>query len=192
MDEKRAITIILLETKGEKKKQNPLELAEACSFFYKRFQSYNKASEYIKNRYRYHISGRMLRKLTSLLRLPEEVQQLLLMGEIGIDVAAQLSESKLDDETKVKVGKVIAGMIAHDAREVIQYATKFPNAIIEEYKNRVLAAKPKTEEIFVAIIPLNEKDYQKLKKESKKQKISLHLLCSNILQEWLKNKEEEK
>lgn len=191
MDEKRASTIILLETKGGKRKKNPLELAEACNFFVERFQSHNKASEYIKNRYRYSISDRMLRKLTSLLRLPEEVQQLLLMGDMGIDVAAQLSESKLDDETKVKVCKVVAGMLAHDAREVIQYATKFPNAIIEEYKSRVLAAKPKTEEMFVAIIPLNEEDYQKLKKESKKQKISLHMLCGNIIHEWLKTKEKE-
>lgn len=191
MDEKRASTIIILETKGGKKKKNPLELAKACNFFFERFKSYEKASEHILNHYNYRISSRMLSKLTSLLKLPVEVQNQLLMGEIGIDVAAQLSESKLDEETKVKVGKVIAGMLAHDAREVIQYATKFPNAILDEYKHRVLLSKPKKKELFVAIIPLTEKDYHKLKIESQKQNISLHMLCNNIIQEWLKIKEEE-
>jgi len=192
MDEETASTIILVESKGGKVKKDPLALAKACKFFVDRHDgSYVKASEYIHNRYKYRISERMIRRLVSLLRLPEDVQQQLLRRQIGIDAAAQLSESKLDDKTKIRVGKVVSGMLAHDAREIIQFATKFPEASIEEYKQRVLTAKPEKARLFVVVIPLNEGDYKKLKDESQKRKIPLHELCSKIVEDWLSTKEEK-
>jgi hypothetical protein len=193
MDEETASTTILLETRGGKVKRDPLALASACKFFVDRQHgSYDDASKYIYNHYKYRISERTIRRLASLLRLPEEVQQQLLRGEIKIDVATQLSESKLDDKAKIKVGKVVSGMLAHDAREIIQFATKFPEADIEEYKDRVLAAKPEKAKLFVAVIPLNEENYRKLNEESQERKISLHELCSKIIEEWLNAREKGK
>jgi len=90
---------------------------------------------------------------------------------------------------KIKVGKVISGMLAHDAREIIQFITRFPEANIEEYKQRVLTAKPEKAKLFVVVIPLDEEDYRKLKEESQERKISLHELCSKIIEDWLDTKE---
>jgi len=192
MDEETASTIVLLETRGAKVKKDPLALAKACKFFVDLHEgSYARASEYIYTRYKYRISERTIRRLVSLLRLPEDVQQQLLRKQIGIDVATQLSESKLDDEAKIKVGKVVSGMLAHDAREIIQFATKFPEASIEEYKQRVLTAKPEKAKLFVAVIPLNEENYRKLKEEALERKISLHELCSKIIEDWLNTKEKK-
>jgi len=35
---------------------------------------------------------------------------------------------------------------------------------------------------------LREEDYQKLKKEADKQKISMHELCERIIRDWLKRR----
>lgn len=191
MDEKIASRIIFLEAKGGKKKKDPLLLAKAVDYFVNSQKSYSKANEYLYGRYKFRISERMLRKLASLVKLPEEVQELLSKGKIGIDIAAQLAESKLDDETKIRLGEIVADMNAHDAREVIQYAVKSPNASIEDYKQRVLATKPKTQELFVAVIPLRKETYEKLKKEAEERKVSLHELSKEIIESWLRNKERD-
>jgi hypothetical protein len=127
----------------------------------------------------------------SLLKLPEEVQDQLLKKQIRVDAASQIAESKLDNETKVIVGRVISGMKAHDAREVIQFATKYPYASIEEYKQRVLAAKPRQTKLFVVVVPLDELKYEKLKKKAEERHLSIHGLCSEIIENWLQTQEEQ-
>lgn len=186
MDEKRARTVLTLGFKGKKRKDevgtNPLEMAEACKFHLK--QGYSL--EEIANKY--SVSERLVGKFISLLRLPSEVRTQLSKGTIGIDVASQLAEARLTEETKIKVGNVIAGLSAHDARGIIQYAKKFPNASFGEYRQRVLNSKPKKEEISLIVISLQEEGYRKLKEQADKQKTSIHDLGQRIINEWLEKR----
>lgn len=192
MDEDTASKTILLETRGAKEKKDTLELARAAKYFVDLNKgSYPLASEYIYNHYKYRITERTLRRLASLLRLPREVQEQLSKKQIRVDVATQLAESKLDNETKIKISKIISGMKAHDAREVIQFATKYPEASIEEYKERVLAAKPRQKKLFVVVIPLDELKYGKLKKKAEGRHLSIHGLCNEIIENWLQKQEEQ-
>jgi len=181
MDEKTARNILLLELKGRKKKrEDPLKIAEACECLVDHGWSSEKIGK------KFGVSSRMIGKFLSLTRLPPEVKQWVSNREIGIDVGAQLSEAKLDDETKVKVGGLIRGMLAHDARNLVRFATKFPNASVEEYKQRILTSKPQKEEVSLVVISLQEEAYRKLKEESEKRKISLHELGERIIEDWLK------
>ena len=189
MDEKIADRILLFELKGRKRKrENPLRIAEACKYFIDHGMSLEEIAK------RYRVTERMIRKFLSLLSLPPSTKELVSKGEIGIDVASQLAESrKLDANAKEKVGKVIAAdMTAHDAREVVQYATRFPNVSLEkllERRQRVLASKPQVEEVSMVVVPiLREETYRRLKEESDKQKISIHELVERIIEEWLKAK----
>ena len=188
MDEKIADRILLFELKGRKiKKENPLRIAKACKYFVDHGMSLEEIAK------RYRVTKRMIRKFLSLLSLPPSTKELVSKREIGIDVASQLAESRrLDANAKEKVGKVIANMTAHDAREVVQYAARFPNASLEnllERRQRVLASKPQVEEVSMVVVPiLREETYRRLKEESDKQKISIHELVERIIEEWLKAK----
>jgi len=181
LDEKTARTILVLGFKGRKKKgkEDPLRMAEACKFY----ADLGLSSEKIGDKF--GVTGRLVIEFLSLLKLPPEVKHRLSKGEIGIDVGAQLSEAKLGDETTVKIGEVIAGMLEHDARGVIQFAKKFPNASLEEYKQRVLASKPRKEEVSMVVISLQEEKYQKLKEQADRQNLSVHDLGQRIIEEWL-------
>jgi hypothetical protein len=78
-------------------------------------------------------------------------------------------------------------MSNHDAREVIQYAKKYPDAPLDDFKNRVMHSKDKVEKVNLVIVPMKEEMFELLKEIGKKDKLSPEKVILNIVSQWMKN-----
>lgn len=172
---------VILWKKGKKKKPNPVHFVDCTWNLVRRYceGSSEKAAHNVKE-----IKARTLERLASIAELPENVIQRIGEGEIGIDVASLIAGIK-DPKLQVRVAKVVARMNAHDARRVVRFAKKCPDASFEQFKQRLLESKRKTEKIYEAILPLNKSEFTKLKDEARKMRIKWDELSVKIINEWL-------
>jgi len=135
------------------------------------------------------VSPELIRSILSLLDLPKEAKQLVREGKILFDAAQRLNTIK--KENRVNVSREIVGLKSHQQREIIQYAKKYPNSSLSNYKKRVIVT-PKTEKIQIAVIPLKEKTFQVLQKECKRRKISLEKILLHIIEGWIEKRSNRK
>lgn len=170
---------LFADLKGPKKKRdNWISIAEKCRTVIQMYGSIERAAEKLD------ISYELLRSITTLLTLPEEVKDLIRKGEILYDAAQRLYRIR-DPGKQIEVASVIAGLTSHKQREIIQYATRYPNSNLEKFKIRVVKPDKKHEKLHIAIIPLSQETYATLNKHGKQKGTSLERTILNILNEWI-------
>lgn len=174
---------VVLWKKGRKKK--PTHLLYSAWNLVNRYHngSYEEAASDVKD-----ISAWMMTKLAyaaEVVASSELVNRLREEGKISTDVVAE-SRGIKDPALREKVLETVSGMkLALDQRQVVRYVKRYPHASFEQFKERVLTSKDKTEKVFLAILPLAEKEYERIKEEAKKLRMSWDELCMKILKEWL-------
>ena len=96
-----------------------------------------------------------------------------------------------DKEKQVEVAKIVAELPAHDARDIVQYAKKYPKEPLDSFRKRVVEGKDKVEKVHLSIIPLREEIYSYLKTESQRKNISPEKLILLIVEGWMKTNNRE-
>src|SRR5207249_924099 len=132
-DEERILADLFIDLKSRRKKRdNWIEIAQKCDLLAREYGSPKRVAEKVG------VSYELMRSILSLLKLSKEAQQLDSRGEILYDAAQRLNRIK-DPTRQAEVAKAIAGLPSHKAREIIQYAKRFPNTGLGAYKRRVTA-----------------------------------------------------
>ena len=176
---------VVLWKKGRKKKPDPTLFVNSVYHLVHRTHngSFKDAAADVKG-----ISPRMLMKLASVAEIvssSQKISDFLKDRKIGLDVLSDLAAIK-DPEKIETVAEVIAGLKhAHDQRQVVRFAKRCPEASYEQFKDRVLTSKDTKEIIYMALLPLTEGEYGKLKEASKKRGISWDALCMKVIKDWL-------
>lgn len=176
--EDATLASLFLTLKGAKKKREDwISIAKRCQAIIDGSKSTKEAAK------KAGASSQLIRSIASLLKLPVEVQSLIKEGKILMDAAQRLNTIE-GSKRQLEVAKAIVGLTSHQQREIIQYAKKFPNAKLSDYKNRVI--KPREiEKLHVGIIPLREEVFEAIQKASKKKDISIEKLLVDIVENWL-------
>ena len=184
-DEEKMLANLYLNLKGGKTKQdNWFNIAQDCKQLTEYYGSAKKVAEKIG------VSYEIVRALLKLPTLPEEVQELIRNDKILFDVAQRIARIR-GKERQVEVARAIVGLSAHDARDLIQYAKKYPKDPLGDFKKRVTEGKDKIEKIHLAIVPLKEKTYNLLKIEGQKRNISADKFILQIVNQWIANNSQE-
>jgi len=177
--EEKILANLYMNLKGpKKKKDNWIKIAQDCQQLTHYYGSAKMVAEKLGVHYE------IIRSLLKLLMLPEEVKQLIRNNQILFDVGQRIARLE-DKDTQIRVAKAVVGLPNHDAREVIQFARKYPNVPLDDFKKRVVDSKGKVEKLYLAIIPLKEPTYELLKKIGKKDNLSLEKLILKIVNQWL-------
>jgi len=184
-NEEELLASLYLNLKGPKKKHgNWMDIAEDCKKLKEYYGSAKKVAD------RIGVSYELIRALLTLLTLPEEVQTLIRDDKILFDVGQRIARIK-GKERQIEVAKTIARLPAHDARDILQYAKKYPEAQLGDFKTRVTQGKDSIEKVHIALVPLREDIYETLKMEGQQKKLSVEKTILLILKQWvdLRNKE---
>ena len=180
-NEDETLAKIFMVLKGSKRKHEDwVSIAKKCNEILQNSDSVTDAAK------KMGVSYELLRAILSILKLPKEVQQMIKSGDILFDAAQRINRIK-DPNRQKKVAQVIAGLKSHEQREIIQYAKKFPQANLSDFAKRV-GSSATTEELHVAIIPLNETTFKAVDEERKKQKTSLEKMLVEIIERWVQQK----
>jgi len=191
MTKDTSLATLFVNLKGDKKKKEDwMNIANKCAELAKH-KSHKELAEELG------VSTELIRAILSLLELPKEIQQLIKEKKILFDAAQRINtidrknDKKQREKRQIEVARAIAGLTSHEQREIIQYAKKFPNSTLSNFKKRV-TAEIITEKIHVAIIPLNEEVFRSLQHESVKKKISLEKTILSIIDEWRQRRRNDK
>lgn len=177
--EEKALTILFSNLKGRKKKIHDwIMIAENVEYLTKLYGSSKEVAKKLS------MSNTMINSILRLLSLTEKNKQLVRERKILQDAGEALASIE-DSTLQNKIGDMIVGLKAHDARDLIQFAKRYPNASIERFKEKILKSKRKVEKIYVTVIPLDENNYYSLKKEAKKRNIPVEELSQKIIKSWL-------
>lgn len=178
-DEETDLAVLIANLKGKKKKEW-FRTAEACRRLLRTYNnSYQKMAKQVG------VSSEIIREVDSINDLPQEAKQILLSGGKGLDKAYRISTKIKGAKNQIKVAKAVADLGAHDARKVIEYIMQNPEISIEKCKQRVLKSKTVTEKVYVIVLPLEDKSFQKLRKKSKELKLAPGELAKKIVEDWL-------
>lgn len=178
-NEDEILATLYLNLKGSKKKRdNWMVIARNCKQLTDYYGSASQLAEKIG------VSYEVIRAALVLLTLPEEVQNYIENNQILYDAGQRLARIK-NKETQIKVAESIIGLSSHDARQIIQFAKKYPDESIDDFKRRVVESKDKIEKINLIIIPFREDKFEILKKISKNEKISPEILIVKIIDQWI-------
>lgn len=178
-EEDRLLADLYSDLKGAKKKRNNwIEIALKCQRLSDHYGSAKVTAEKLG------VSYELVRSITSLLKLPEEIQNLVRNRRILYDAAKRLLT--IDDSNKqIVVARAIADLPSHRQREIILYAKSVPDAKLEEYIQKVMRPKVTPDRIHIAVIPLNKDAFQSLHAFSKKRNISVEKLILGIINQWI-------
>jgi hypothetical protein len=179
--ENALLSSLFVNLKGSKKKKEDwISIAKRCEEIARKTNSHKAVAEKLG------VSPELVRAILSLLELPLEVQRLIKEGKILFDAAQRINTIK-DKKKQVEVAKTIAGLTSHEQREIIQYAKKYPNSTLSNFKKRVTSTLT-TEKMHVAIIPLSEESFRILQNESIRKKLTLEKIILGIINDWRKKK----
>jgi hypothetical protein len=182
IDEENLLAELFVELKGPKKKRsNWIDIAKKVRAATQLYGSIGNTAKKLG------VSYELIRSILTLLTFPREVQILIKDNKIGYDAAQRLY--RIRDPTKqVQVANTIAGMTSHKQREIIQYATKYPEYSLERFKARVKAPAITKEKIHVLILPIRNTTYKALKKQASKEKTSPEKVILRIIEDWNKSR----
>ena len=168
---------LYINLKGKKKKSNDwITIAKDCQKLEKKYNSQKILAEKLG------VSYQLIRSILSLLTLPKNIRDKVQKGDILFDAAQRLNTIE-DKNKQTEVAEIISGLPSHKQREIILHAKRFNDSDLSKFKKRVLK-KPETENIHVAIIPLNQDIQLKLKEESKRNKKTIQQTILTILENW--------
>ena len=176
--EEETLANIFMVLKGNKRKREDwISIAKKCNYILQKSNSIEDAAKKLG------VSYELLRGILSILKLPKEVQQLVKNGDILFDAAQRINRIKDPDRQK-EAARIVAGLKSHEQREIIQYAKKYPKASLSDFTKRVISPVD-IEKFHVVIIPLEDKIFQVVDEERKKQKNSLEKILVNIVEQWV-------
>jgi len=186
------LATLFVNLKGDrKKKEDWISIAKKCKEIAKNYKSRKELAEELS------VSPELIRAVLSLLELPAEVQRLIKDKKILFDAAQRINtidrkkEKRQRAKRQIEVARTVAGLTSHEQREIIQYAKKYPNSSLTNFKKRVTSTLS-TEKIHVAIIPLNDDSFRSLHGESARKKISLEKVILGIIDEWKRKRRKSK
>jgi len=181
--EEELLALLFVNLKSRKKKTGKLllKMAQACKLLSEHYGSSKSLAE------KQSVSVETIRGFARVAELPEEVKNLIKEEKINFDVAQRLCRLEGKD-LQIKVAKIVEGMNADDAREIIQYAKKFPDESLDEIKKRLSASKRRAEKYNLIILPLPEDLFKLLNSFAKKKDISTEKFIIETLRERV-NKE---
>jgi hypothetical protein len=173
--EEKLLAELFLSLKGRKRKPNDwITIAKKCQALIDEYGSYQLTAQKLG------VSYEVIRAIASMLKLPPQVQDLVSRGRILFDAAQRLNGIR-GAENQIRVANVIAGLPSHDARQIIQYAKKFPDADLVEYKERVASSKTQTERIDVLVLPLRRELFRTLQQIGARRGMSVQRLVQDIV-----------
>lgn len=174
----QTLLFLAYNLKGKKVKRDDwITIAEKCKEAVDYFNSYEKVAE------RTNTSSELVRSVVRLLKLPDEVKQLVKERKIGMDIAQKITRIE-NPKDQIMVAKQIVGLSSHDARSLVEFAKRNPKASASDYENhkvRLFGAKRKKKEVHITIIPLEGELYRKLKEKADKEKMSPEKLIVELI-----------
>lgn len=186
INEEKILASLYLNLKGKKKKpDNWIEIASNLEKLSNFYGSPERAAEKLG------VSNELVSSILRILKLPSAVRDMIAKGEILYDAAQRLQRIS-DSDKQVEVAKAMIGLTSHQARDLIQYARKYPEANISAYKKRVESSEGKTERINIIVLPVRNETYSLLRRVSRKRKTSVEKLVSEIVSSWLSENEGDK
>ena len=182
-NEERAIARLYLNLKGGKRKKDDwvsiaTDLKRLSDFYKSPTETARKLG----------VSYELVRSIIKILNLPEEVQQLIKEGKILYDAAQRITRLRSPSK-QIEVAKAVAGLTSHQARDIIQYAKRYPDADLADFKRRVTGQKLAKGEVHLMVLPMRGETYRKLQSLSQRHKISTQRLVVSIVNEWLSRQE---
>lgn len=180
INEEKTLAILYSDLGGRKKKIHDwIYIAEKCKELTDYYGSYKEVAKKVG------CTPELIRSILKLLELPNKVKKLIKERKILYDVGQRIARIK-DTKLQTKVGEAVVDLNAHDARALIQYAKRFPNASLKDYKRRLMSSQKKIEKINVVIVPFKEETFKILKQFSEKNKTSPEKLILKIVNRWIK------
>ena len=182
-NEERTVANLYLNLKGGKRKKDDwitiaTDLKRLSDFYKSPAETARKLG----------VSYELVRSIMKILDLPKEVQELIKEGKILYDAAQRVSRLK-SRSRQIEVAKTIAGLTSHQARDIIQYAKRYPNADLTDFRRRVTGPRLTKEEIHLTVLPIRQETYRRLQSLSQRQKTSTQKLIVSIINEWLNRQE---
>jgi len=129
------------------------------------------------------VSGETVREFLTILRLPEAVQVSVRSLEHGRRLW-QLGRKRPD--ILPEAADILAPLLAHDARHVVDYLLRNAGSTVAEAKDAVLSAKTVVERVFHIVAELGEDDYRALRHAAGQAELNVNALVTTITVEWLK------
>lgn len=175
---------LFLNLKGSKiKRDDWISIAKTCDDILSKSKNRQEAAKKLG------VSQELIRSITSLLKLPREVQELIKNGHILFDAAQRLNTIKLNDKNaerlrQIEVARAISGLPSHKQREIIHFAKRFPNSSISDFKKRVISPR-EVRNLHVIVLTVEDDAYKILQKVAKRKRLSVEKSVLEIVDEWL-------
>jgi len=181
MDKETAKAILISNLKGSRKKRLPLTTISRAVRLLVNDNEYGSSRSVAKE---FDITRQVIESFYRILDHPKEIQKLIKDGKILLDASTKLHSIK-NIERRVEVANVIAGMIAFDSRDIIDYCKRKPNLSAEECKNIVLESKPVNIITHAVVAPLNECLFKQFKKIANNKNMNLHEAALAAIKKWI-------
>jgi len=177
--EEKLLALLFLNLNSRLKKTGKLllNLSDACKEL---SECYGSLSSLAK---KLGVSNEIIRAFVRISELPEEVKKLIEEEKINFDVAQRIH--RLDKKIQIKIARMVAGMNANDARDLIQYAKRFPDESFEDFKDRLNAPRKQVEKYKLLIFPIENKFYDSLKLLANKNNLSIEKFIVKSLRDFL-------
>ncbi len=133
------------------------------------------------------LSREMVRSTIKLLKLPEEIKQLIRSGKISQDLGWRLLAIN-NQKTQIQVATAIIDLSAHDARDMIRYAKNNPDAPVANQIARLKSSRKNTDKLNLVITTLDDGEYNKLRQLAIKKNKNVNGLISDIVKNWINHK----
>ncbi|HIH97117.1 MAG TPA: hypothetical protein HA348_06545 [Thermoplasmata archaeon] len=177
LDEETALSIVFANTKRKKRSENLLMIAQCFDYLSKLYGSQRAVAE------KTGLSTEMIREFLAVLKLPEEVQELVSNRQIdSIDTVKEISALK-DPKTQIEAAKLFVNSLSKDVRD-IKRLVKDANLPVEKAKATILDLKPKGLHVF--IIDFDDEMYNAINAHAKSCKVTPPELVRKIVKDWLK------
>jgi len=183
-NENAVLANLFTNLKGSKQKNDDwITIAKTCQKILKNNNNDRKVTAQ-----KLGVSPELIRSIVSLLKLPDPVQQLIKDRKILLDAAQRINTIKIPEKKKreskqIQVAQIIVNLPSHEQREIIQFAKKFPDSDIKNYKKRVMTPR-ETKNMHVLVVTLEENPYKILQKKAKQKKVSTESLVQKIILGW--------
>lgn len=182
LDEKTALSILFANTKRKKRSDNLLTIAKACKYLID-LDKYGSQQAVAKT---VGLSSEMIRQFLNVLKLPQEIQELIAERKIdSVDVVKEIASVK-DPLKQIAAAHAFLNSLTKDVRD-IKRLIKDVNSNVEEAKRTVLNAKPRGLHIFV--MDFDDEMYHAILAHSKQRKIKPVELVRQIVKDWLEQSE---
>lgn len=184
MDKEKALAICFANLKGYKDK-DLVGTAEALRYLKNlpEYRTNKKVGQAVG------VSGEIVREFLAVFKLPEPIQSLFRQRQLRrleqvrrLWQLARKEPNLLEDATQA-----ISTLSALDGRHLIDLVLRYPKIPVEEARRAVLESKTVREHEFHIIAILKEAEYKQLTAESRRRKIAIDVLVTNIVTGWLQS-----